>query len=202
MSTLPCTFQSIQWLLLTSWGLLLIVAFWRGELNRRSNLWLQRSTALLLAVMAVIFWFGGRNTLLAGFAGFVALGMSVSFIADLIMAEIIRVPNRVLGGILVFGVAHLIYVAGIISAGNAFGHTSGALLGPTALGFILFGIVIWMLFVRAPEESAVLNYGALGYAILILRDGWNCTCIGKVGRPVLDTCCGCAALCPLRYNSR
>lgn len=171
MSTLPRILQSIQWLLLTSWGVLLIVAFWRGELNaartRRSNLWLQRSSALLLVVMAIIFWFGARNTLLAGFAGFVALGMCVSLIADLIMAEIIRVPNRVLGGILVFGVAHLIYLAGIVSAGSGFGHSAGALLGPTTLGFIVAAIVIWLLFVRAPQESALLNYGALGYAILI-----------------------------------
>ncbi len=171
MPTLPRTLQTIQWLLLTSWGLLLIVAFWHGKLNaertRRSNLWLQRSSALLLVVMAIIFWIGGRNTFLAGFVGFIALGMSISLIADLIMAEIIRVPNRVLGGILVFGSAHLIYLAGIVSAGRAFGHNTDVLLGPTALGFTVFGIVIWLLFVRAPQESTLLNYGALGYAILI-----------------------------------
>src|SRR3990170_1590139 len=87
---------------------------------RRAIPWLQRSTSLQLAIMAWLFWaLAARETPLAAFSLLVAIGMSLSFVADLIMAEIIRLPNRVMGGIVVFGLAHLTYIAAYAAGGRA-----------------------------------------------------------------------------------
>ncbi|MFQ5406992.1 MAG: lysoplasmalogenase [Anaerolineales bacterium] len=172
MSALPAPFQTLQWSLLIAWVLALAVAFVFGQPHangaRRSIQRLQRSTSGLLVVMAALFWAGGgRNTTFAAYTALVALGMAVSYVADLIMAETIRVPNRVLGGIGVFGLAHALYISAFLSAGNVVG---AALWGRAALplvGMLAIGLTVWRIFVRTDGAPSALNYGSLVYTGLI-----------------------------------
>jgi hypothetical protein len=94
--------------LLAVWGATLISAFAFGKFNadrtRHSIRPLLMLTSALLVVMAALFWLRhASHTPLAGFSLFIALGMAASFIGDLIMAEYIRTPERVLFGFLAFG---------------------------------------------------------------------------------------------------
>ncbi|MBI3243833.1 MAG: lysoplasmalogenase [Chloroflexi bacterium] len=136
--------------------------------TRRAIPWLQRSTSLQLAIMAWLFWvLAARGTALATFALLIAFGMSISFVADLIMAEIIRLPNRVLGGIVVFGLAHLTYIAAYVAGGQALGILRAPLWGGAVAGFLALGLVLWRALIHNPAAPQLLNYGALGYTLLI-----------------------------------
>ena len=135
---------------------------------RRAIPWLQRSTSLQLAIMAWLFWvLAARDTALATFSLLIAVGMSLSFIADLIMAEIIRLPNRVMGGIVVFGLAHLTYIGAYVSGGQALGILDMARWREAVVVMSGFGLGLWFSFVRSPSAPKLLNYGALGYTLLI-----------------------------------
>jgi hypothetical protein len=136
--------------------------------TRRAIPWLQRSTSLQLAIMAWLFWgLGARDTPLAGYALLIALGMSLSFIADLIMAEIIRLPNRVLGGIVTFGLAHLIYLGAYISGGTVLGLLRPELLIGSAIFWLVVGFAVWYRWVRHPSLAPLSNASSLGYTLLI-----------------------------------
>jgi uncharacterized membrane protein YhhN len=135
---------------------------------RRAIPWLQRSTSLQLAIMAWLFWaLAARGTPLAAFSLLIAVGMSLSFVADLIMADIIRLPNRVMGGIVVFGLAHLTYIGAYVSGGQALGILRAPLWGGAVVCLLALGLVLWQRLIRSPTAPQLLNYGALGYTLLI-----------------------------------
>jgi hypothetical protein len=162
----------VLWALLGVWAAALVAAFAFGQYNadrtRHSIRPLLMLTSVLLVVMAALFWLGAaRNTPLSGFSLFIALGMATSFVGDLIMAEYLRTPQRVLSGIAAFGVAHLLYSAGYVSALQALGlkiDRSGWGIGA---GFLIFGLGLWAVFVRSPRAAPVLNSSALGYTLLL-----------------------------------
>jgi len=137
--------------------------------TRHAIPWLQRSTSLQLAMMAWLFWgFGARQTTLAMYALLIAIGMSLSFVADLIMAEMIRLPNRVLGGIVVFGAAHLFYIAAFLSGGASLGLWRPDLWIGSALFWLPVGVAVWYRWVRHPSLAPLSNTSSLGYTLLIV----------------------------------
>lgn len=149
-----------------------LVAFALGRPNARGTgrmiPWLQRSTSLLLALAAwamALLGAGGRAA--APFAYAVAVGMSLSYVADLIMAEMIRVPNRVLGGMIVFGLAHLAYLGGMVGLDGALGLAAGAAMLGWVAAFLVVAVVYWRLAVDTPKAPRPLRIGALGYLILL-----------------------------------
>jgi len=149
-----------------------IAAFAFGKLNddrtRRSIPWLQRSTSLQLVLIAALIALSRtRESGLHTYAFYVALGMGVSFGADLIMAAAGKSTRRLIAGMATFAIAHSFYL--IAMTGEP------AQRGPLPIGFFLaalaallaIGIVIWWLLVRVPKGPDVLNYGALGYMAIL-----------------------------------
>lgn len=136
------------------------------ERTGRAVKWLQRSTTAQLALAGWVYWLGmTRGTGLSDFSLLIAAGLTLSFLADLIMAEYIRVGNRVIGGILVFGAAHIAYI-------TAYSSVSVALqldrpFWPALGVWMPVGILLWAAAVRSPAQPRVLNYGALGYTLLL-----------------------------------
>jgi len=164
--------DAVLWALLAVWGLMLVAAFAFGQYNadrtRHSIHPLLVLTSALLVVMAALFWLRhARNTPLAGFSLLITLGMAASFVGDLIMGEYIRTPNRVLFGMLVFGVAHVLYIAAYLDAGRGLGFEIGVAGWVALAGFLALGLLAWALVVRSPRVSTTLNYGALGYTLLL-----------------------------------
>lgn len=130
--------------------------------------WLQRSTSAVLAVAAwALVALGPRDSAAYAYALWAACGMSLSFVADLIMAEIIRLPNRVLGGMAVFGLAHLAYLAGMAGLERAL--VLGALPAMLMWGaaFLVVAVVFWRFAVDTPAAPRPLRAGALGYLVLL-----------------------------------
>jgi hypothetical protein len=130
--------------------------------------WLQRSTSAVLAVAAwALVALGPAGSAARAYALWVACGMSLSFVADLIMAEMIRLPNRVLGGMAVFGLAHLAYLAGMAGLNRAL--ALGALAPMLLWGgaFLAAAVIFWRLAVDTPAAPRPLRAGALGYLVLL-----------------------------------
>lgn len=160
------------WVLLAMWVVTLVAAFAFGQYNadrtRHSIRPLLMLTSALLVVMAALFWLRHTlNTPLAGFSSLITLAMAASFVGDLIMAEYIRTPNRVMFGILAFGVAHVLYIAGYLGARRALGLEVGVAGWGVIVVFLLIGLAAWALVVRSPQVPAMLNYDALGYTLLL-----------------------------------
>lgn len=149
-----------------------LLAFALGKPNAdgsaRSIPWLQRSTSLMLAALAIaIAATRAPGAPLGRYAALIAVGMSVSFVADLIMASKLPNSKRVLLGMLTFGLAHLVYMAAMLFGARA-------LTQPTLLTLVLceaallgIGALIWARVVRSPSVPAMLNTGSLGYLVLL-----------------------------------
>lgn len=130
--------------------------------------WLQRSTSLVLALAAwALVLLGAGGSAVAPYAYGVAIGMSLSFLADLIMAEMIRVPNRVLGGMAVFGLAHLAYLVALGILDQALGLGAGLQMLGWSVAFLLIAAIYWRLAVDTPHAPGVLRAGALGYLVVL-----------------------------------
>ncbi|NNJ12442.1 lysoplasmalogenase [Chloroflexales bacterium ZM16-3] len=139
-----------------------------AEGTSRAIPWLQRSTSLMLALAAWAFYLlSAMPTPLAAFSLAIAIGMSVSFVADLIMAEIIRMPNRVIGGIVVFAVAHLAYIAATLLLARALGRIPLFAMLACAAACVLGGAVYWRAAVDSPNAPAPLRWGSLGYLVAL-----------------------------------
>lgn len=153
-------------------GLANVAALGFGQLNAggtsRAIPWLQRSTSLMLAVVAWLFYLlAAASDSVAIFALWIAIGMSLSFVADLIMAEIIRLPNRVIGGIAVFALAHLSYLAAMFYLNGAGRVAAERWMLLWAIVFVLVALVYWRLMVYTPEAPRALLVGSLIYLVVI-----------------------------------
>ena len=119
-------------------------------------------------------------------------GMLFSFAGDLSMAGLLPWRNRLIGGMMTFGVAHCSYMAAFIAAAHANGTTVfnvcllAAFCGYTGMLFFM-----WRAFIRNPKKTDLINRGALLYGLLVggtasfalgaasvLRYGWVCAAIG------------------------
>lgn len=169
---LSSLYRQLEWGLLGMWAAILISAFAFGQFNadrtRHDIRPLLMVTSALLVVMAALFWLGGAwKTRLAAFSLLIALGMSASFVGDLIQAEYIPIPQRVAFGILAFGSAHVLYIAAYLNAARALGLEGGAGQEMVVAGFLVLGLILWAVVARSPAAPPILGYGALGYTLLI-----------------------------------
>ncbi len=126
--------------------------------------------SLSLTAAALVIWLGhyGHST----YSQWAAFGMIASLVGDLIMARIIPFPNRLIGGMIAFAVAHGLYInayIGTIQTISALDPHNRWTTG-LALGFGFYGvlsIVGWWMLVRNPLKGPVLNIGTLVYAMWI-----------------------------------
>jgi hypothetical protein len=102
------------------------------------------------------------------YSQWVFLGMLASFGGDLIMARLIRLPNRLIGGMVAFGIAHGLYITAYvqtIQANAAALPNSGLWLGLALYG--LFTVGGWWFLIRNPQKETAINIGALVYGLWI-----------------------------------
>ncbi|MBI5032396.1 MAG: lysoplasmalogenase [Chloroflexi bacterium] len=118
-----------------------------------------------LVVAAFEIWFGGAKQ--ATYAQWVAFGMLASFIGDLIMAKLIPLPNRLIGGMIAFGIAHVFYITAYVGASveSLDRWIVGLVVG---LGFYaVISIGGWFALIRNPQKDRATNIGALVYGMLV-----------------------------------
>ena len=165
----------LNWLLYGLFGLelaLLIGGLVLGKLNEEGTGRLPRPLRVVLSALlvaaALLGWLGGmRTAVVQGFALWILLGMAAGHIGDLIMAKLIPVPERVVFGMIAFGVGHLLYTAAFLRLALQSGCADPAVL------FVVMGAMFvvcswaWYTYVRQPARSKVLNVGSLVYGWLI-----------------------------------
>ncbi|MFY9115214.1 MAG: lysoplasmalogenase [Dethiobacteria bacterium] len=103
----------------------------------------------------------------APYTGWVLGGMVLSFLGDLTMAEIIKVPNRLIGGMSAFGCAHILYIIAFFKTISAQAHFSFRNL---TVGLIIYTLIIligWSFLIRNPKQKKALYIGGLAYGLWI-----------------------------------
>ena len=164
------------------WLLYALLALWTGLLaggllmgkpdaERRNRL--PRPVRLALSVTllaaALVWWQAGTaGTPLARFGLWIAVGMAFGLVGDLFMAGlIVPKPRNVIFGILAFGAGHVFYIAAFRQAALELSLNSGPVWLWSWVLFLAAAALLWLLLVREPARGPVLNYGTLGYSLLL-----------------------------------
>jgi YhhN family len=166
------TKRARRWLagLLLLWGTLLFGGFLFGTTDSSQSqcipTWARMASSLTLAVAA---W----NWSLAApgdcrlFSALIALGMTLGLAGDLLLADLLPMPNPVPAGIAAFSLGHVGYISAILLFGRRTGlrapfHRWGSLASCLAIG-----LIAWFVIVFPSEASVELRWAALGYTLLL-----------------------------------
>ena len=163
---------TLLYALLSVWAALLILGFIFGRLDEERINRIPRTNKILssviLVICALIWWLAGASgTPLAAYAALLFFGMAFSLLGDVIMAQLLPLPQYVLCGMGAFGVAHVLYISGYLRLGGVLGlqDSRARVVGLAVL--LVLAVVLWWTLIRSPQTDAVLNYGSLGYALLL-----------------------------------
>jgi len=165
-------YREILYAAMILWAALLILGLAFGPFDpvrmRRIPLINRMASSFILVVGAVIWWLAGaRTTPLAGYAALVAAGMACGFLGDLLMAQVIPTPNRVVFGMAAFGAGHIVYVMAYRALGIALQIADSRVYLVSLATVLALGGATWRSFVRSPQAPKALNYGSLGYSLLL-----------------------------------
>jgi hypothetical protein len=147
---------------------LFVIAFIFGEYNadrtRRTLRSLRLATSLMVVVIAGVMWSSG---IMPTIVPLFFCGMLLGFIGDLILAQVIRTPNRIIFGLLPFAIGHLCYVIGFMQAASSL-HLTNPLTGTIVWSiYVIVAALLWVMFINNPAKPRALNLGSLIYAWLI-----------------------------------
>jgi hypothetical protein len=147
-------------------GFLLGAAASDGE--HRIPTWARMASSLTLVAAGWCWYAAARGRPAATFAQLVAVGMTLSFVGDLFMAELIPAPDRTLGGITAFGLAHVAYITAFWTFANRSGLNAPLPRWGAWLAWLAVGLVGWALIVLPHDrQPAVLRGAALPYTLLL-----------------------------------
>jgi uncharacterized membrane protein YhhN len=148
---------------------ILIIAFLLGHPNaertRRTIKPLRLSTSWILVACAWIIW--AASTTLRAPALLIALGMTFGALGDLVLADVIPLPKRMISGIIVFALGHVCYIAGFSQTARAWGLNDPFSESLVWAAFVIVAAVLWFFLIYNPAKSRALNLGSLFYGWLI-----------------------------------
>lgn len=165
--------MQIGWLiaLLAIWVALLFGGYLIGRPSRLSGRRISTLNCLLssfVLVLAAWSWvIFVRNPPAAGFALLIAIGMTFGFLGDALMAGVISIGDRMLSGMVAFGLGHVAYII----AGLRYGNQAGLLaLWPRLSGWLLWllsGFLGWYRVAYRNSRPTFLHWAALPYSLLL-----------------------------------
>jgi hypothetical protein len=172
----PLPYRSpFDWILYALFGLEIALvagglAF--GKLNEEQTGRLPRPLRMLLSALLVVAAFlgwqvGAKGTAVQTFAAGIFLGMAAGFVGDLIMARLIPVPNRLILGMVAFGIAHLLYIAALVELVRQSVFAEVWIPAVTLLALLGLCTWAWYAHVRKPGGSRAINVGSLVYGLLV-----------------------------------
>ena len=155
------------WLLalLIVWAALLlgsIMVGWPSPDTKRPAVTRLRLASSATLVVAAWSWYAvARATpTITGFALLLAVGITLGFLGDLLLAEALPLRQGFLVGIAAFALGHVAYIGAILS------QTPRVQWGIEAVA-LLVGLVGWYPLVYRGREKALLRWAALPYALLL-----------------------------------
>ncbi len=161
------------WLLglLLLWACLLFGGFVFGQTdaksNRRMPTWTRMISSLTLVVAGWSWYLFTRDSSIQWFSLLIAVGMTLGFIGDLYLAQLLPLPQPTLGGIAAFGLGHVAYIIALLSFGNQFGLDAPVPRWSALDVWLLIGLMGWYLVVFRGSKPTVLHFAALPYALLL-----------------------------------
>jgi YhhN family len=165
-------FQRV-WLLglLLLWACLLFGGFVFGKTdvknNRRMPTWTRMTSSLTLVVAGWSWYLFTRDSSIQWFSLLIAIGISLGFIGDLCLAQLIPLPQPTLGGIAAFGLGHVAYIIALVLFGNQAGLDAPAPRWGGLVVWLLIGLIGWYLVVFRGSKPTALHLAALPYMLLL-----------------------------------
>jgi hypothetical protein len=157
--------------LLTLWAALLFGGFIFGKENadhtHRIPRWARIASSFTLVVAVWSWRLFAKDDVLGQLASFIAIGMTLGFIGDLFMAQLMPIKDYVLGGIASFGLGHIAYIAGLITIGNEAGLNDPIKRWVALLVWLVVAFIAWYFVVFRGRQHSVLHYAALPYSLLL-----------------------------------
>ncbi|MBZ0298046.1 MAG: lysoplasmalogenase [Anaerolineae bacterium] len=156
------------------WALLLFGGLLFGRLDedrtRRMLTWTRMGSSLVLVVAAWMWFLDNSDP----YGVLIAVGMTLGFIGDLFMADLIPIPHfeHVLGGMSAFGLGHIAYIVGVVWMTQQSGYDLHWLALLIWLGI---GVIGWYVVVFRGQQATVLHYAALPYALLLATTAGTAT---------------------------
>jgi uncharacterized membrane protein YhhN len=148
---------------------ILIIAFIFGHYNqertRRTIKPLRLSTSWILVACAWIIYAASYTQRAP--ALLIALGMTFGGLGDLVLADVIPLPKRMISGIIVFSIGHLCYIAGFSQTAHVLGLNDPFAGSLVWVVFVIVAALLWFFLIYNPAKSRVLNIGSLIYGWLI-----------------------------------
>lgn len=118
-----------------------------------------------IVIATFVIW---RMDVDSAYKMWVFLGMFFSFFGDLSMAKLLPWRNHMIGGMLTFGIAHVLYIIAFIIEANNHANTVfnlGMLIA--VIFYVLLLIIFWLFYIRNPKKPSILNIGALVYGLWV-----------------------------------
>jgi len=157
--------------LLGLWAALLFGSFIFGKENSDHSHRIPRrariASSFTLVIAAWSWWLFARESGVGQLALWIAVGMTLGFIGDLFMAQLIPVKDYVLGGIASFGLGHIAYIAGLVAYGNQTGLDEPTKRWGGLIFWLIIAAIAWYIVVFRGREHTVLHYAALPYSLLL-----------------------------------
>ena len=172
MFPLPYTspLSSILYVLFGLEFLLLAGGLIFGQFNQEQTGRLPLPIRILLSAIvllgSILGWcVGTKGTAVETYAMWIFLGMAAGFVGDLIMARLIPVPNRLILGMIAFGMGHVCYSSGFVHLIRKSAIGTGP-AGVALAATLAFSVWAWYAFVRNPQANTAINVGSLLYGLL------------------------------------
>ena len=173
------------------WLLFLLASFVAGW--TRDTWWdgakldLRMISCLLLVFAGWLAWGAMfRGTVASATMALVAVGMTLGFYGDSHVGDRFwwpPFPDKILGGIVFYGIGHLAYIAACVLTRRLEGMIGGWRWWTPILLWQLIALVAWAAVALTSEEQASLRIPTLGYTLLVAATPGFATALA-VQRPV------------------
>jgi hypothetical protein len=124
---------------------------------------LSMAISFSLAISAAVVWFTASSSL-KSYCMWILIGMLFSTLGDIIMAGLIKVPDRLIFGMLSFGITHVLYIAAFI--GKIAQKGNGLYVIPF-IAYIIILIILWSRYIYRSSAEIFLKIAVLIYGTII-----------------------------------
>ncbi len=129
--------------------------------------WTRMASSSTLVVAAWSWYAFTRTSPVAVFSLLIAVGMTLGFMGDLFLAQVIPLPQPTFGGIAAFGLGHIAYIMAMLQFGNQSGLDAPALRWGAVCLWLLIGLCGWYFIVFSGNKLTALHIAALAYTLLL-----------------------------------
>lgn len=152
------------------WAAFLYGGFAFGKIDTQEKgripLWTRLASSFTLVVAAWLWFSITQGTSIGQLSTWLAIGMSLSFIGDIFMANILPIEPYIIYGIAAFGIGHIAYILGFTNMGLQFNDSNFPNYAVLIFWWII-AVLGWFLLVFWKSERNYISYAALPYALLL-----------------------------------